>query len=238
MRNTTWFASVVDTTPYWTEAAWMKPHETAEQHVAGGIDQLAQPPAAAPLRAVTTRVAPQMDRQEDGFLVSTENQITEEATVFAHLGYPERAMTLLAEHIAGHERSHPAVWYMLFDLYRENGQRAAFEQALVTFGRRFNLAAPAWQASMGSENGALDVLSFPHLLERIARLWRTAGCRVYLEGLLYDDRGGERQGFSQQTYHDLLFLIALLEVVQSSETPQSGPELTASGGQLCLLESG
>lgn len=105
LRNTTWFASVVDTAPYWTEAAWMKPHETAEQHVAGGIDQLAQPPAAAPLRAVTTRVAPQMDRQEDGFLVSTVHQITEEATVFAHLGYPERAMTLLAEHIAGHERS-------------------------------------------------------------------------------------------------------------------------------------
>lgn len=76
------------------------------------------------------------------------------------------------------------------------------------------------------------------MLERIARLWRTAGCRVGLEGLLYDDRSSERQGFSQQTYHDLLFLIALLEIVQPSETPQSGPELAVSGGQLCLLEGG
>lgn len=226
----------VDTAECWTEAAWMKPRETVEQVEAGGIDQLAQPPAPAPLRAVNLRVVPRMDRQKDDFLVSTVNQITEEATVFAHLGYPERAMTLLAEHIAGHEHSHPAAWYMLFDLYRENGQRAEFEQAQVAFGRRFNLAAPAWQASMESENDSVDVLSFPHVLERIAQLWPAVGCRVYLEGLLYDDRGGERQGFSRQTYHDLLFLIALLEVVHPSETPQSGPELTASGEQLCLLQ--
>ena len=89
---------------------------------------------------------------------------------------------------------------------------------------------------MESENDSVDVLSFPHVLECIARLWPTAACRVYLEGLLYDDRGGQRQGFSRRTYHDLLFLIALLDVVHPLEAAQSGQGPTPSDEQPRLLQ--
>lgn len=232
-------AAAVNITDPWTAAFWEKPE--ARQPISGGIDRrAAQPGVDASRRATTGRVASQSGRKEDDFLVSTVNQITEEAAVFVHLGYPERAMTLLTEHIASHERSHPAVWYLLFDLYRDNGQRAEFELAQMRFRGRFNLVAPQWQTSAESEGDSVGILSFPHVLECTARLWPTSACRTYLESLLYDNRGGERMGFSHQTYHDLVFLIGLLEheLVQEPGTQEAEPELAAPEGRLRLIQGG
>ena len=230
-------AAAVNITEPWTEGFWEKPE--ARQPI-GGIDGQAQPSVDTPRRANTVRVASQSGRKEDDFLVSTVNQITEEAAVFVHLGYPERAMTLLTEHITSHERSHPAVWYQLFELYRDNGHKAEFELAQIRFRGRFNLVAPLWQDSMASETDSIGILSFPHVLECTARLWPTSACRTYLEGLLYDNRGGERQGFSHQTYHDLVFLIGLLEheleLVQEPQIQEAKPELAASEGRLRLIQ--
>lgn len=232
-------AAAVNITDPWTEAFWGKPE--ARLPISGGIDgRAAQPGVDASRRAISGRVAPQSGRKEDDFLVSTVNQITEEAAVFVHLGYPERAMTLLTEHIASHERSHPAVWYLLFDLYRDNSQRAEFELAQMRFRGRFNLVAPQWQNSAESEADSVGILSFPHVLECTARLWPTSACRTYLESLLYDNRGGERMGFSHQTYHDLVFLIGLLEheLVQEPGTQEAEPELAAPEGRLRLIQGG
>lgn len=233
-------AAAVNITDPWTEAFWEKPE--ARQPISGDIDGQAQPSADTPRRATTERVASQSGRKENDFLVSTVNQITEEAAVFVHLGYPERAMTLLTEHIASHERSHPAVWYLLFELYRDNGQRAEFELAQMRFRRRFNLVAQQWQDSSESEADSVGILSFPHVLECTARLWPTSACRTYLEGLLYDNRGGERQGFSHQTYQDLVFLIGLLEheleLVQEPGTQEAEPEFPAPEGRLRLIQGG
>ncbi|GBL45376.1 hypothetical protein SFMTTN_1183 [Sulfuriferula multivorans] len=233
-------AVAVNITDPWTEAFWEKPE--ARQPISGDIDGQAQPGVDTPRRATTERFASQSGRKEDDFLVSTVNQITEEAAVFVHLGYPERAMTLLTEHIASHERSHPAVWYLLFDLYRDNGQRAEFELAQMRFRGRFNLVAPQWQNSPESEADSVGILSFPHVLECTARLWPTSACRTYLEGLLYDNRGGERMGFSHQTYQDLVFLIGLLEheleLVQAPGAQEAQPESAAPEGRLRLIQGG
>ena len=233
-------AAAVNITEPWTEAFWEKPE--ARQPIISGIDGQAQPSVDTLRPATTARVVSQSGRKEDDFLVSTVNQITEEAAVFVHLGYPERAMTLLTEHIASHERSHPAVWYQLFELYRDNGHKAEFELAQIRFRGRFNLVAPLWQDSMASETDSVGILSFPHVLECTARLWPTSACRTYLEGLLYDNRGGERQGFSHQTYHDLVFLIGLLEheleLVQEPQIQEAKPELAASEGRLRLIQGG
>ncbi|MHB1246854.1 MAG: type IV pilus assembly protein FimV [Sulfuriferula sp.] len=223
----------------WTESSWMKPEI---QQPVSPPDQKIEPVAIAPQRAPAQRIESHPGRKEDDFLVSTVNQITEEATVFADLGYPERAMTLLTEHIASHERSHPAVWYLLFELYRDNGQQAEFEQAQIKFKRRFNLAAPLWQDSVENGVDAVGILSFPHVLECTASLWPTSDCRTYLESLLYDDRGGEREGFSHHTYQDLLFLIGLLEheleLVQAPEAGESKQKLASTESRLRLVRGG
>ncbi|MHB1173771.1 MAG: type IV pilus assembly protein FimV [Sulfuriferula sp.] len=229
----------IDLDDPWTESSWMKPEI---QQPVSPPDQKIQPVAIVPQRAPASRNESHPGRKEDDFLVSAVNQITEEATVFADLGYPERAMTLLTEHIASHERSHPAVWYLLFGLYRDNGQQAEFEQAQIKFKRRFNLAAPLWQDSVENGVDAVGILSFPHVLASTASLWPTNDCRTYLEGLLYDDRGGEREGFSHHTYQDLLFLIGLLEyeleLVQAPEAGESKQKLASTENRLRLIQGG
>ncbi|MES2405998.1 MAG: hypothetical protein V4528_01590 [Pseudomonadota bacterium] len=232
-------AGNIDSSDPWTESSWMKP-ET--QQPVSPPDQKIQPVAIVPQRVPASRIESHPGRKEDDFLVSTVNQITEEATVFADLGYPERAMTLLTEHIASHERSHPAVWYLLFELYRDNGQQAEFEEAQIKFKRRFNLAAPLWKDSVENGVDVVGILSFPHVLECTASLWPTSDCRTYLEGLLYDDRGGEREGFSHHTYQDLLFLIGLLEheleLVQAPEAGESKQKLASTESRLRLIQGG
>ncbi|MEO6147745.1 MAG: hypothetical protein ABIT70_12010 [Sulfuriferula sp.] len=228
-----------DTTEQWTEPSWTK-LETQQPVVSDKIERKIQPTIVTPSPVLVTPVAAShAGRKEEDFLVSTVNQITEEATVFADLGYPERAMTLLTEHIASHERSHPAVWYLLFELYRNNGLQAEFEQAQITFKRRFNLAAPRWQDSAESTVDTVGILSFPHVLECTARLWPTNECRTYLESLLYDDRGGEREGFSHHTYQDLLFLIGLLEheleLVQVAEAGEAKSKPALPESRLRLI---
>lgn len=228
-----------DATEQWTEPSWTK-LEAQQPVVSDKIERKIQPTIVTPSPVLVTPFAvSHAGRKEEDFLVSTVNQITEEATVFADLGYPERAMTLLTEHIASHERSHPAVWYLLFELYRNNGLQAEFEQAQITFKRRFNLAAPRWQDSAESVVDTVGILSFPHVLECTARLWPTTECRTYLESLLYDDRGGEREGFSHHTYQDLLFLIGLLEheleLVQVAEAGEAKSKPALPESRLRLI---
>jgi hypothetical protein len=162
-------------------------------------------------------------------VVSSLSRVTEEASVFCRLGYPQRAVELLQEHIASTPVSHPQAWYVLFDIYREHNMRDAFDGSLADFKRRFNLVTPTWQNS-AEANGA-DLQSFAHVIERITQLWPTAACQSYLKSLLYDDRGGERQGFSMNTYADLLFLIELLD----DEIVEDSPDATHAGSHLRLV---
>ena len=150
-------------------------------------------------------------------VVSSLSRVTEEASVFCKLGYPQRAVELLQEHIASTPVSHPQAWYVLFDIYREHNMRDAFDSSLADFKRRFNLVTPTWENA--TEDDSPDLQSFAHVIERITQLWPGTACQNYIKGLLYDDRGGERQGFSMNTYTDLLFLIELLDGDMAEDTP-------------------
>ncbi|MES1999008.1 MAG: hypothetical protein V4446_06825 [Pseudomonadota bacterium] len=163
-------------------------------------------------------------------IVSSLSKVTEEASVFCTLGYPQRAVELLQEHIASTPVSHPQAWYVLFDIYRKHNMRDAFDSSLTDFKRRFNLVTPTWENTVEEEKGP-DLQSFSHVVERIIQLWPSVPCRNYLKGLLYDDRGGERQGFSMNTYNDLLFLIELLD----NEMTEDAPGAAQTGSRLRLV---
>jgi pilus assembly protein FimV len=162
-------------------------------------------------------------------IVSSLSKVTEEASVFCALGYPQRAVELLQEHIASTPVSHPQAWYVLFDIYRKHNMRDAFDSSLTDFKRRFNLVTPTWENAVEEEGP--DLQSFSHVVERITQLWPSVPCRNYLKGLLYDDRGGERQGFSMNTYNDLLFLIDLLD----NEITEDAPGAAQTGSRLRLV---
>ena len=145
--------------------------------------------------------------------VSELSQVTEEAQVYADLGRNDQAIELLRHHIdtQSGERSSPAPWLMIFELYRRTNNRAGYNELAPQFRLLFNGRVPDWD-NYGHELALDDGLeAFPHLVARIERDWGTAEARKFLEELLYDNRGGSRLGFSLAAYRDILLLLQVHE---------------------------
>jgi pilus assembly protein FimV len=145
--------------------------------------------------------------------VSELSQVTDEAQVYADLGRNDQAIELLRDHIDYQtgERSSPAPWLMIFDLYRRTNNRVGYDELAPQFRKHFNGRVPDWD-NYGHELALDDGLeAFPHLVARIERDWGTAEARKFLEELLYDNRGGSRLGFSLAAYRDILLLLQVHE---------------------------
>ena len=157
---------------------------------------------------------------------SLENQIDVEevadvltqADLLVQLGDPKEAMNLLSRHIRETEEPGPQVWLMLLDLYRTTGREAQYNALGDGFRALFNAQVPPWSAS---SVGDRTIEEYPQVMLKVQGLWPTAECRLYLEALLNDDRGGSRQGFSLTAYRDLLFLVDSLETRRVLEGEES-----------------
>jgi hypothetical protein len=120
-------------------------------------------------------------------------------------------------------------WLELLQIYRQNGQREAFEALAVKLTRNFNVAPPAWEevaelADPVISNSEKQMASIEQLLARlpgigelthirdeVSRTWASPECLAYLNKLLRDNRNGQRKGFALGTVRELLLLIDLKE---------------------------
>lgn len=163
--------------------------------------------------------------------VSELSQVTDEAQVYSDLGRNDQAIELLRSHIDNQigERSSPAPWLMIFDLYRRTNDRAGYDELAPQFRRHFNGRMPDWE-NYGHELALDDGLeAFPHLVARIERDWGTPDARKFLEELLYDNRGGSRLGFSLAAYRDILLLLQIHEGLNLSSEAFSAADWESRG---------
>ncbi len=171
------------------------------------------PPTRRPVTSVPAQKPDPMRRSTTGanaLAVSELSQITEEARVYVALGHADRAMNVLRDHIRQMPRAIPAAWLMLLDLYHAHGRRQEFRQLAQEFHQRCNVQASTWEDYSG-ESDASGLDEYPHVAKRIVGLWRMPECRDYLERLLYDNRDGQRNGFSLAAYGDILTLLQILD---------------------------
>lgn len=136
-----------------------------------------------------------------------------------HLLYEqfEDAEEVLTELMDGEPADQPDMrpWSMAFGLYRQTDDRGAFDALVERFRRRFNVMPPSWL-----EDAPLQVdieERYPHLVTRIAAVWGTGHAGPFLNSLLLDDRGGERQGFELSVAEDISFLRELVAVKEEHE---------------------
>jgi hypothetical protein len=102
---------------------------------------------------------------------------------------------------------------MLFAVYRQQGDRGRFEALKERFVRRYNVVAPTWEEETVEVSGrhGLDE-KFPRVVERIGQVWGTRYAGDFLNGLLLDDRDGQRQGFDMDVAEDISFLRELFAI--------------------------
>ncbi|MGI9026001.1 MAG: hypothetical protein ACR2GP_10545 [Burkholderiaceae bacterium] len=135
-----------------------------------------------------------------------------QAELLVQLGDPKEAMSLLARNIRETEKPGPSVWLMLLGLYQSTGREAQYNALSEGFRTLFNADVPPWATS--PDTVARNLESYPQVMKKLREIWPRPECRTFLEGLLNDDRGGSRQGFTLAAYRELLFLVEILETLE------------------------
>lgn len=152
------------------------------------------------------------------------------AEIMLSFGRVSGAAKTLQEYIAANPKEALRPWIRLLQIYQDNGMRDEFAALAQTLNHNFNVEILRWQddeavknpAALPSGQGqqrAVTLEEIPHLRERIISLWGKAGCLDYLEQLLRDNRGGQRNGFSLPVVEELLFLIDLVAAREAVHQP-------------------
>lgn len=185
-------------------------------------DSLGKSPAAAN-SLYKTSFNPYFRRESPAMEVTEVADALLQAEMLVQLGDPKQAMTLLSQHIRETEKPGPAVWLMLLGLYQSTGREAQYNALAAGFTVLFNAEVPPWATS--PDVLARDLESYETVIAKLQSTWGGPDARMTLEGLLNDDRGGSRQGFSLTAYRDLIFLgeiIDALEAIRVDEDERHG----------------
>ncbi len=153
------------------------------------------------------------EERSNGFEVVEVADALLQAELLVQLGDPKQAMTLLSHHIRETEKPGPAAWLMLLNLYQSTGREAQYNALASGFRTLFNAEVPAWATSPAAM--ARELESYPQVMMRLQTTWPGPLARATVEGMLNDDRGGSRQGFSLYAYRELLFLAEILLAIDA-----------------------
>jgi hypothetical protein len=135
--------------------------------------------------------------------------------LFLALHHVDVSIDVLHRHLVAESRPMPAVWLMLLDLCRTHGREQAFHDIALEFHRRFNARTPVWDGFPPNRDDP-GLEAYPRLVKEITLAWGTHDCRRLLDRLLYDNRGGDRRGFTLNAYNDLIALRRAAEAVLES----------------------
>lgn len=139
------------------------------------------------------------------------SDVVEQVDLFLLLGRQEMAISMLLGRIRAEDDRDPRVWFKLLDIYHARGDRSNFEKLANEIRERFNVALPSWEDTTLLAEGREGLEHFPHLLARISDDWGTSSCYDYLQSLVKDNRDGERSGFNEEAFRDVMLLIGILE---------------------------
>lgn len=139
------------------------------------------------------------------------SNIEEQVDLFLLLGRHEVAIGMLQARIGPEGDCDPRTWFKLMDIYHARGDRINFEKLANDIRVRFNVALPDWEASTLQAEGRHGLERFPHLLARISDGWAGSSSLGYLQSLMKDKRSGERTGFNEDAFREVMFLISILE---------------------------
>lgn len=142
---------------------------------------------------------------EEGISVIEETGALQQAQFWAALDKPEVAIEILEQYYE-QDRA-PNSWLLLFDLYRKTGQRDKYDILKRRFKCIFNARVPGWEEKWHQQSRLKDM---PELAQRINRFLSGNSIMSFLEGLLFDNRGGTRRGFEFGVYCDLVTLFDTL----------------------------
>lgn len=126
-----------------------------------------------------------------------------EAKYWAAFNNPVKAISILEKTYEAEDA--PNSWLILIGLYAQTGQQKKFVELGCRFKKIYNAKIPTWEEAI-ARKPSMRLKDMPDLAERINKVLFSNATSTYLKDLLFDDRGGTRQGFEFGVYCDLVNL--------------------------------
>jgi hypothetical protein len=160
---------------------------------------VAHEPVASASMPLEPRVVTELSVEE---LLDLEQQ----ADFFIALGQEDAAVDLLMAHLRSAGGQSPLPYTKLLEIFRRQGDRAAYERTRARFNRRFNAYAPDWDTGPGAGRVLED---YPHAVEQIQGAWiAPIDAMAILEAMLFR-RDESSELFDLPAYRDVLVLYAI-----------------------------
>jgi hypothetical protein len=134
------------------------------------------------------------------------DQSIELAEIMVSMGLAQGAADALTERIRANPKRALYHWLKLLEIYRRSQRKEDFERAAQELRQTFNVQPAAWGGAIGS----FSIEDFPHLSNKLQKLWPRPECAAFLGHLLEDNRGGTRNGLPQCVAEEILLLEQML----------------------------
>ncbi|BCB26867.1 hypothetical protein SKTS_17530 [Sulfurimicrobium lacus] len=147
--------------------------------------------------------------------------IEEEAEVFLMMGRPDMAIKLLRDYLEAEPDCKANAWFKLLDIYHVQELREPFNHLAKEIKTRFNVALPTWEANRAVAQLRYGLEHFPNLLSKISQHWNDPSGLEILHELMRENRQGERMGFHEEAFRDMLLLSDVLEARMAESAAQA-----------------
>jgi len=145
-----------------------------------------------------------------------------QAKIYVNLGRYEDAIKLLNTHIQAAPTAALQHWLYLLDIYRETGQKEAFEACAKQLHHTFNVVMPLWEKISTVDEffaPAHTLEEYDYIVNKVTKLWadcekeadKMMQAKNYLDKLLTDTRDHERTGFSMDVFEEIVLLRDMLD---------------------------
>lgn len=134
-----------------------------------------------------------------------KEDILDQAEVYMAHGHANLAVHLLQEHLRQAPTESPVPWLLLLDLLKRDGLEAEYRETSIACQSHFNVNLSAPPAVTHTPDGS-SIEAYPHIAAHLQKVWGSREAVEFLTDLVYDHRGGTRQGFDPDTYREIVML--------------------------------
>lgn len=123
----------------------------------------------------------------------------------------EEAVEYLKQVIKEEPKSAINIWLYLLVLLRKQNLRVDFEKVAADMHDTFDVMAPLWEKQEVAIEVPESLEAFPHVMEKLTKIWPKKSAKIYLTELVTDNRNGEYVSFGQPVMDEILLLIHVLD---------------------------
>jgi hypothetical protein len=135
-----------------------------------------------------------------------------EAKLLMSMNRHQDAIAHLKLTIEGQPKASINHWLYLLEIFRKLNLKDDFEAYAKGLHDIYNVMTPVWYETEIPIYVPQSLEEFPHIIEKLCKVWPGDLATVYLRGLITDNRGGDRAGFGKAVLNEILMLVAVLDI--------------------------